>query len=48
VRARGYFQPAFVERLLAEHLAEKADRSEHLLSLLMFEIWHGVYLDRMT
>ncbi|MCY2966886.1 MAG: asparagine synthase (glutamine-hydrolyzing) [Planctomycetota bacterium] len=45
IRARGYFQPAAVERLIDDHLSERADRSEHLLSLLTFEIWHQLYLD---
>jgi asparagine synthase (glutamine-hydrolysing) len=44
-RQRGYFEPAFVGRLLREHLAGRRDHSLRLWQLLVFELWHRQYLD---
>jgi asparagine synthase (glutamine-hydrolysing) len=44
-RQRGYFEPAFVDRLLGEHLQGKRDHTLRLWQLLMFELWHRQYLD---
>ena len=42
---RGYFQPAFVRLLVAEHLAGKRDHTLRLWQLVVFERWHRQYLD---
>jgi asparagine synthase (glutamine-hydrolysing) len=44
-RARGYFRPAVVERLINEHVA--ATRNWHYLlwNLVMFELWHQRFVD---
>lgn len=44
-RQRGYFEPAFVSRLLREHLAGRRDHTLRLWQLLVFEVWHREYLD---
>ena len=44
-RQRGYFQPRFVDRLVAEHLSGRRDHTSRLWPLLMFELWHRRYLD---
>jgi asparagine synthase (glutamine-hydrolysing) len=44
-RQRGYFDPAFVSRLLKEHLRAERDHSLRLWQLLVFEVWHRQYLD---
>jgi asparagine synthase (glutamine-hydrolysing) len=44
-RQRGYFESAFVDRLLAEHLTHKRDHTLRLWQLLVFELWHRQYLD---
>jgi len=44
-RQRGYFEPAFVSRLLKEHLAGERDHMLRLWQLLVFELWHRRYLD---
>ena len=44
-RQRGYFEPAFVDRLVAEHLQGKRDHTLRLWQLLVFELWHRRYLD---
>jgi asparagine synthase (glutamine-hydrolysing) len=42
---RGYFEPAFVNRLVAEHVAEKRDHTLRLWQLVVFERWHREYVD---
>ncbi len=44
-RQRGYFAPAFVDRIVDEHLGGKRDHSLRLWQLLVFELWHRQYLD---
>jgi asparagine synthase (glutamine-hydrolysing) len=44
-RQRGYFDPAFVRRLLREHLDGQRDHTLRLWQLLVFELWHRQYLD---
>ena len=44
-RQRGYFEPAFVDRLVAEHLSNKRDHTLRLWQLLVFELWHRQYID---
>jgi asparagine synthase (glutamine-hydrolysing) len=43
---RGYFDPKGVQRLLDEHSAGR-DHSEGIWRLLMFELWHRNYLERI-
>ncbi len=44
-RQRGYFNPRFIDRLVAEHLTGRRDHASRLWPLLMFELWHRRYLD---
>src|SRR3954467_10282709 len=44
-RQRGYFDVAFVDRILDEHLAGKRDHSLRLWQLVVFELWHRQYVD---
>jgi asparagine synthase (glutamine-hydrolysing) len=44
-RQRGYFEPAFVDRLVDEHLTGKRDHSMRLWQFLVFELWHRQYVD---
>jgi asparagine synthase (glutamine-hydrolysing) len=44
-RQRGYFEPAFVDRLMEEHLAGRRDHTLRLWQLMVFELWHRQYLD---
>jgi asparagine synthase (glutamine-hydrolysing) len=46
VRRRGYFDAAQVTRMLDDHFAGRADRSQWILMLLTFEIWHRLFIDR--
>jgi asparagine synthase (glutamine-hydrolysing) len=45
-RQRGYFNAAFVDRVLAEHLSRRRDHSTKLWMLLVFELWHRQYVDQ--
>jgi asparagine synthase (glutamine-hydrolysing) len=44
-RQRGYFEPAFVGRLVREHLRGERDHTARLWQLMVFELWHREYLD---
>jgi asparagine synthase (glutamine-hydrolysing) len=44
-RQRGYFEPAFVDRLIQEHLSGRRDHTLRLWQLLVFELWHRQYVD---
>lgn len=43
---RGYFRPAAIEQLVAEHVGGKWDHSYRLWSLLVLEMWQQRFLDR--
>jgi asparagine synthase (glutamine-hydrolysing) len=38
--ARGHFNGHYVERLLSEHAENRADHSQGIWTLLMYELWH--------
>lgn len=44
---RGYFNPAGVRRLLDEHFRERRDHSGRIWRLLIFELWHRNFLERV-
>lgn len=44
-RGRGWIRPAFVRRMLSEHLAGRRDWTSHLWTLLVLEIWARQALD---
>jgi asparagine synthase (glutamine-hydrolysing) len=41
-----YFQPAFIQRLLDEHLSRRRDHTLRLWQLVVFERWHSEYVER--
>ena len=43
---RGLLDPDAVARTIAEHQSSTADRTDHLLGLLVLEIWCRLYLDQ--
>lgn len=46
VQARGLFRQPVVDRLVADHEANRTDGTDALLALLNLEIWSRIYLDR--
>ncbi len=47
IRCRGLFHWPAIQRLISDHAAERADHTDHLLALVMLELWQRVYLDRI-
>jgi asparagine synthase (glutamine-hydrolysing) len=45
LKQRGYFQPEYVQQLIREHLDGKENHSHRLWALMVFEIWHQIYID---
>ncbi|HKV89083.1 MAG TPA: asparagine synthase (glutamine-hydrolyzing) [Candidatus Dormibacteraeota bacterium] len=43
VRREGFFQPAEVQRLIADHLAGRRDNRKQLWTLFAFQMWHEGY-----
>jgi asparagine synthase (glutamine-hydrolysing) len=44
---RGYFNPAGVRQLLDEHFRGRRDQSDRIWRLLIFELWHRNFLERI-
>jgi len=44
---RGYFNPESVRRLLDEHFRRRRDYSHEIWRLLIFELWHRNFLERI-
>ncbi|NIN00607.1 MAG: hypothetical protein GTO24_21740, partial [candidate division Zixibacteria bacterium] len=44
---RGYFNPDYVKRLVAEHLSAKRNLSLQLGALLTFELWNQLFVDEI-
>jgi asparagine synthase (glutamine-hydrolysing) len=44
---RGYLNPGAVRRLLDEHFASRFDHSAMIWQLLVFELWHRNYLEKL-
>jgi asparagine synthase (glutamine-hydrolysing) len=44
---RGYFNPDAVRAIVEEHVSGKRDRAGVLWQLLVFELWHRNFLERM-
>ncbi len=48
LRARGLFHAPVIERLMADHEANRADLTDALLALMNLEIWSRIHLDRRS
>jgi asparagine synthase (glutamine-hydrolysing) len=46
-RERGLFDPTYVSVLLEEHERGRRDHSTGLWTLLMLELWHRTFMDRV-
>jgi asparagine synthase (glutamine-hydrolysing) len=44
---RGYFEPSAIRQLLSEHFRGRRDHSGRIWRLLIFELWHRNYLERV-
>jgi asparagine synthase (glutamine-hydrolysing) len=48
LKQRGLFRPAVVRELVAAHQGNRLDGTDRLLTLINFEVWARIYLDRRT
>jgi asparagine synthase (glutamine-hydrolysing) len=48
LKEQGYFSPAYIKELMGLFLSGKRDLSLHLWALMVFEVWHQIYLDGNT
>lgn len=46
LQRQGWFEPDYVQQLIAEHLAERANHSHRLWPLMVFQLWCDRYLHR--
>lgn len=44
---RGYFSESGIRKLLREHVAGRRDRSFEVWTLLVFELWHRNFLEKL-
>lgn len=44
--AEGLINKQYALRLLDEHLAGKKDNSRRLWAILVFQMWHGLYIEQ--
>jgi asparagine synthase (glutamine-hydrolysing) len=45
IRARGLFDPAVVQQVIAAHVAGRSDHTDHLLALISLELWCRTFVD---
>jgi asparagine synthase (glutamine-hydrolysing) len=45
INKRGFFNPQAVQRIIAAHHARQADYTDHLLTLINFELWCRIFID---
>ncbi len=45
-KQRGFYNVASVRRTVKEHLQKTRDNSKYLISLIQFEIWHRMFIDK--
>jgi asparagine synthase (glutamine-hydrolysing) len=48
LRARGYFQPHYVKKIIRQHLMGYADHATELWGLMSFEMWMQRFIDNDT
>jgi len=46
VKSKGYFEPAYVKRLIDEHVKGRENHSHRLWALMMFHMWHDKYIKK--
>jgi asparagine synthase (glutamine-hydrolysing) len=43
---RGYFNSAFIRKVLDEHAAGRRNHASRIWTLMVFEIWNRLFVDR--
>ncbi len=45
--ARPYFNEVFIRKMIKDHEERRAEHGQKLWALLMFELWHRNFIDRV-
>ena len=48
IEKRGLFNWETIEEVVAMHMSNREDHTDHLLALMNLELWCRIYLDGMT
>ncbi|RMD94714.1 MAG: asparagine synthase (glutamine-hydrolyzing) [Calditrichaeota bacterium] len=48
IKNTGFFEPAYVQKLIREHLTGVENHSHRLWAMIVFSIWHEIYLKGKT
>ncbi len=46
-RGRGYFNMAGIEKILEDHISGKGNYGHQIWTLLIFELWHNIFIDEV-
>jgi len=46
IKRQGFFDYAYVKRLLDDHFCRRRDNRKLLWTLLVFQMWYGSYVER--
>ena len=45
-KSRGWFRPELIDQVLEDHIAGRANHNHRIWTLLVFEIWNRLFIDR--
>lgn len=48
LKRHGFFEEAVVRRTLEDHYSGRSDHTDHLMSLLTFEIWYDTFINKSS
>ncbi len=47
IKKRSYFNSDYVKKIIDEHNSDRRDNSRRIWSLMMFELWNKIYIDKI-
>jgi asparagine synthase (glutamine-hydrolysing) len=46
IKKRGLFNSSFIQQIIAKHMEQKSDYTDHLMALVNLELWCRIFLDK--